>query len=362
MIYILGRLFRYLWSAVSPCNEFCDRILSIPLLPRTIKLTAFILCLLLCVMKLIFSSQPFLLYSILKHKILFCLPYKNIYEFYGGRETNPEQVALVSFTSIVLYSIYDVRMTTGVVSAFLLFSQIIGSHDYYTSLKANTDLPFTISNIIISIYSITNLEFFRHEAFSYCLFSNAGSVDILAFKLLLSFYPIFLILTYFLLRRYCTCKHRFFQNCRLSSRSVTHGVSAFLVLCFARINILAFGILRHTELFYINGTSYKKMVHFQGNIEYFREPLYNVYAIGSLLAIVIIITIPTMILMLHPILINIAIYFEWGESKFVSLVNKLLLIHKLKPVLDTFQGDYKDKLHYFAGLHFFLYKIIFFVL
>ena len=257
---------------------------------------------------------------------------------------------------------YNVRMTTGVISAFLFFSQIIGSHDYYASLKANTDLPFTISNIIISIYSITNLEFFRHEAFSYCLFSNAGSVDILAFKLLLSFYPIFLILTYFLLRRYCTCKHRFFQNCRLSSRSVTHGVSAFLVLCFARINILAFGILRHTELFYINGTSYKKMVHFQGNIEYFREPLYNVYAISSLLAIVIIITIPTMILVLHPILINIAIYFEWGESKFVSLVNKLLLIHKLKPVLDTFQGDYKDKLHYFAGLHFFLYKIIFFVL
>ena len=103
------------------------------------------------------------------------------------------------------------------------------------------------------------------------------------------------------------------------------------------------------------------MVHFQGNIEYFGDsPTYNMYAIGSLLAIVIVITIPTMILVLHPILINIAIYFEWGESKFVSLVNKLLLIYKLKPVLDTFQGDYKDKMHYFAGLHFFLYKIIFF--
>ena len=101
-------------------------------------------------------------------------------------------------------------------------------------------------------------------------------------------------------------------------------------------------------------------MHLQGDIKYFGEPLYNVYAIGSLLAIVIIITIPTMILVLHPILINIAIYFEWGESKFVLLVNKLLLIHKLKPVLDTFQGDYKDKWHFFAGLHFFLYRLIFF--
>ena len=265
--------------------------------------------------------------------------------------------------SILFYVImsYNVRMTTGVISAFLFCSQIIGSHSYYPSLQANTNLPFIVSNIVISIYSITNLEFFQHDAFSYCLFSNAGSVDILAFKLFLSFYPIFLILTYFLLRRYCTWKHRCFQYCRLSSKSVTHGVSAFLVLCFARINILAFGILRHTELFYIlNGTSYKRMVHFQGNIEYFGEPLYNVYAIGSLFALAIIITIPTMILVLHPILINIAIHFEWGETKLILLVNKLLLIHKLKPVLDTFQGDYKDKLHYFAGLHFFLYKIIFF--
>ena len=266
--------------------------------------------------------------------------------------------------SILFYVImsYNVRMTTGMISAFLFVSQIIGSYDHYSSLKANTDLPITVSNIVRSIYSITNLEFFQHDKFSYCLFSNAGSVDILAFKLLLSFYPVFLILMYFLIRCYCTCKHRCFRNCtcRLSSKSVTHGVSAFLVLCFARINILAFGILKHTELFYVNGTSYKRMVHFQGNIEYFGEPLYIVYAIGSIFTIVIIITIPTMILVLHPILINIAIHFEWGESKFILLVNKLLLIHKLKPVLDTFQGDYKDKLHYFAGLHFFLYKIIFF--
>ena len=262
----------------------------------------------------------------------------------------------VSMLFYVIMS-YNVRMTTGVISAFLFFAQIITSQYYFLSLEANTALPVTISNIVIPIYSISNLEFFQHDTFSYCLFSKAGTVDILAFRLLLSFYPVLLVLTYFLLRCYCTCKHRCFQNCRLSSRSVTHGVSAFLVLCFAKINILAFKILKYTELFYINGTNYRKVVHLQGDIKYFEEPLYNMYAIGSLHAIVIIITIPTMILVLHP---NIAIYFEWGESKFVSLVNKLLLIHKLKPVLDTFQGDYKDKMHLFAGLHFFLYKMIFF--
>ena len=264
--------------------------------------------------------------------------------------------------SILFYVImsYNIRMTTGVISAYLFFSQIIGSQYYFFTLGTSKGIPLTISNIITTIYSISNLEFFQHDTFSYCLFSNAGSVDILAFKLLLSFYPVFLVLIYFLLRRFCICNHHCCQKCRLSSRSVTHGVSAFLVLCFAKINILAFGILKYTELFYINGTSYRKVVHRQGDIKYFGDPLYNMYAFGSLLAIVIIITIPTMILVLHPILINIAIYFEWGESKFVLLVNKLLLIHKLKPILDTFQGDYKDKWHFFAGLHFFLYRLIFF--
>ena len=254
---------------------------------------------------------------------------------------------------------YNIRMTTGLISAYLFFSQIIGNHHYYTSLKANTDLAFTTSNIIVAIYSISNLELFQHDMFSYCLFPNAGTIDILAFKLLLSFYPFLMVFIYFILRRYCICKHACFQKWILSRKSITHGISAFLVLCFAKIIVLAFGILKHAELSYMNGESYGRVVYLQGNFKYFGEPLYNVYAISSLLTVVIIISIPMMILLFHPILINIAIYFEWGESRFILLINKLLLIDRLKPVLDTFQGDYKDKMYFFAGLHFIVYRIIF---
>ena len=263
--------------------------------------------------------------------------------------------------SVLFYIImsYNIRMTTGLISAYLFFSQIIGNHYYYTSFKANTDLAITTFNIITAIYGISNLELFQHDIFSYCLFPNAGTIDILAFKLLVSFYPFCMVFIYFILRRYCICKHQCFQKWRLSSKSITHGISAFLVLCFAKINILAFGILKHIELSYMNGESYGRVVYLQGEFKYFEEPLYNVYAISSLLTLVIIITIPMMILMLHPIIINIAIYFECGESRFVLLINRLLLIDRLKPVLDTFQGDYKDKMHFFAGLHFIVYRIIF---
>ena len=38
----------------------------------------------------------------------------------------------------------------------------------------------------------------------------------------------------------------------------------------------------------------------------------------------------------HPVMILSVFYFEWGETKLVTFINKQLLIHKLKPVLDLF--------------------------
>ena len=163
---------------------------------------------------------------------------------------------------------YNIRMTTGPIGAYLFFSQIISSQyrfafDY--SIKAHSDDAAAASNIVIMIYSISNLEFFQHDVFSFCLFPNAGTVDILAFKLILSFYPVLLVFVYFLLRHYCTCKLQCFQRFRFSSKSVIHGVCAFLVLCFSRINVLAFGILKSADISYINGTNFKKVVYLQGS-------------------------------------------------------------------------------------------------
>ena len=260
---------------------------------------------------------------------------------------------------------YNVRMTTGPIGAFLFFSQIISSQYRFAfvySLKGSSDDSLAATNVVVTLYSITNLEFFNHNVFSYCLFPSAGTVDIISFNLLLSFYPVILIFGYFLLRRYCNCKYRFFRTFRLSTKSVTHGICAFLVLCFAKINVLAFGILKSANLSYINGPMFRRVVFLQGDIEYFKDAKYNVYAAGSLITIVTVLLFPTLILVLHPIMISVSSYFKWGDSKCVEFVNKILLINKLKPVLDSFQGDYKDNLSFFAGLHSFLYRIIFFTI
>ena len=89
---------------------------------------------------------------------------------------------------------------------------------------------------------------------------------------------------------------------------------------------------------------------------------HTLYALGSILFIILVIAIPTLILMLHPIMMKVVIYFQWGESKVVLLINKCLMIHRLKPVLDSFQGNYKDNLQFFAGLQIFFYRTIFFLI
>ena len=265
--------------------------------------------------------------------------------------------------SILFYIImaYNIRMTTGPIGAFLFFSQIISSQyrfafDY--SVKDTSDQSLAASNVVTTLYSITNLQFFHHDVCSYCLFSNAGTVDILAFNLLFSFYPILLVFVYFLLYRYGTCKIKCYQRFRFTNKSVIHGVCAFLVLCFAKINGLTFGILKSADVSYVNEAHFRKVAYLQGNLKYFGHALFDLYATSSLLTIITVIFIPTLILVFHPVMTVIARYFEWEETKYVILINKVFMIHKLNPVLDSFQEDYKDNFRFFAGLHSFLYRII----
>ena len=260
---------------------------------------------------------------------------------------------------------YNIRLTSGPFGAFLFYSQIISSQ-YHRNFDnfLNVDSPATLSasNILLTIYSISNLEFFQHEKFSYCLFTKAGTVDVLGFNALLSLYPIVLITVYFILRR--LQYHGWLcRGClRLPDNSVTHGICAFIVLSFAKINVTVFTILKSTDISHMDETAstFKTVVFMQGNIPYFGNTMYNVYAIGSLIVIVTLIVLPTVILMLYCFIANFVIVCGWQESRGIQIINKCLLVHKLKPILDSFQGDYKFNQQYFCGLHFFIYKTLFF--
>ena len=269
----------------------------------------------------------------------------------------------------VIIMMFDIRITTGPIGSFIFFAQIISSEYHYIliySINANNPTTLKIFNAILGVYSVANLDFFNHDAFKYCIFQRAGTIDIVAFELLLSLYPVVLIITYALIRKYYyVCKWSWcFSRFSISSKSITHGICAFLVICFAKINLQAFTILIPGELTFIDDIdhTYKTLVYLQGDLEYFTEMPHTLYALGAILFIIIVIAIPTLILLFHPIMMRIAVYFQWGESRIVLFINQCLMIDRLKPVLDSFQGNYKDNLHCFAGLQIFFYRTLFFLI
>ena len=280
--------------------------------------------------------------------------------------------------TIVFYLImtYNLRVTSGLFGAFLFFAQIIGSE---TSFAFNYRIngtkqsrEFVYSKFLISLYKIFNLELFQYDTFSYCLIKNAGAVDILAVKLLASLYPLGLVVIYSLVRIYCNsrCLHHghhqshhchCLQHCQIARRAVPSGLSAFFVLCFAKINVLAFAILKPVNIEYFDSDgkwkSYKTVVYLQGSLEYFHSR-HIVYSAVALILLTIAIAIPTALLLIHPLLLMLLGNLGMGESGLMKCIECCLRINKLRPVLDSFQGDYKNSMKFFAGLHFFLYKTI----
>ena len=263
---------------------------------------------------------------------------------------------------------YNIRVTSGLFGAFLFFAQIIGSEinfafDY--RINAATHGEFVFSKILLSIYSIFNLELFQYDIFSYCLFKNVGTVDILFFKLLTSLYPFGLVIVYSLIRIYCRshCLRHCLRHCRIANRAVTSGLSAFLVLCFAKINVLGFAILKQVDVAYVDSDgrwkNHTTVVYLQGSLEYLGKT-HIIYAAIAIAVLTLIIAIPTVLLLFHPLILCLLGNLGLGESRLMNCIDCCLRINKIRPLLNSFQGNYKNNMRFFAGLHFFLYRTIVF--
>jgi len=278
---------------------------------------------------------------------------------------------ILPVTVLFFVAMHCKRITYGWFSAFLFFAQIVGSDiNFAFNYRINSTSPvaFVFSNILYSIYSISNLEFFQNDVFSYCLFENAGTIDILAFKLLAALYPLCLIGIYYLIRHCCRCQNC--ENCMQLNKSITYGVSAFFVLCFAKVNVIAFSILNSVEIqqyhIFKYWGKYRRVVYLQGDMEVF-EGRHLWYSIFAGVVILMIVIIPTFLLFVYPIIKHLLGTLKLKHEierplKCMEFFESKLRFHKLTLLFDTFQGDYKCKYKFFAGLHFFLYRTLIYVI
>ena len=252
---------------------------------------------------------------------------------------------------------FNVSFTSGALTGFLFYAQIIDFLNF-----SGTTLGETFPNWALLVikgadfaYGFFNLNFFSLDSLSFCLWDGASTLDIITFKFMTIAYTFLLVLTVFLIMNICTLKCR--QNwIRIPfKQSLIHGMSAFLVTCLVQTIKVTFSIFSSATVYQKGGVISSYQAFYEGSLAYFRGK-HLLYAIPALFIAITIVFIPTLLLLWYPLGPKILNKCGLSETKIVELLEKVLLINRLKPLIDSFQGCYKDNFRSFAGL-LFLYRI-----
>ena len=249
--------------------------------------------------------------------------------------------------------IFNVNFTSGAVNGFILYSQVL--------LSLNIDASGIITLLNNGalqgyqfLYGFLNLDFFTIDSLSFCLWPNATALDMLAFKYITIVYALSLVILVIWFMNKCggRCLGKY---CRITAVkcSIIHGISAFFIICYSQTITVSNGLLNGAE-FWLKKNSrltISRRVWHNGNFRYFKTE-HLPYALPALLCLLLIGIIPPFLLLVYPLVNKILAFFGIEESKIVNLLSHMLPISSLKPLLDSFQGCFKDNLRFFAGLYF----------
>ncbi len=183
------------------------------------------------------------------------------------------------FLTVILL---DIQLTTGSLNGFLFYTQMF-------SIKFLDVLRIALNSIL----TMFNLNFFVIPGLQFCLFKNATTLDVYTFDYIITVYALLLvILTVIGLNQRCSKRFKILQG--RNNTSSIHGLSGFLVLCYAKTTNITLTILTHG---YIHGKRlehHETVVFHQGNIGFFHKEHLK-YAIPALFALVFITCIPPLL-------------------------------------------------------------------
>lgn len=262
-----------------------------------------------------------------------------------------ELLPIVILFTIVI--IMDFSFTSGTVNGFILFSQLLDTLSI--DLRAQNQHAYRSVIFVRFFYGIFNFEYFSTDMLSFCLFKGATVIDLLAFKYITVLFALALVVVLILIMNYVKCS-RIEETLNIRERlSVTNGLSAFLVICYLQCTKTSFYIITPVILRTQGGVPGDTMTLF-GGLPYFigRHRFYTVVAVFVIITVV---AVPPLVLTLYPLLLQILALCKLSEHWLVCKLLKCLQINRLIPLIDSFQGCYKDKFRFFAGLYF-LYRVI----
>ena len=199
--------------------------------------------------------------------------------------------------------------------------------------------------IIIGLYSIWNLDFFRSIYPPFCLHPNMSALGVLSLDYLVAIYPmVAVILTYIIVQKFSyvsclsgplkKCLHMFIKEGNTGS-SLIESFATFILLSYVKILNVTFNILTPTYLYNMNGTYGHPHVYYDPHTEYLSKQHLPYFV----LAIVV-----SFVFNFLPFLL-ICFYSCACFQKFLNFWTGLR--HPaLSIFMDAFHGSYRDKPSY----------------
>ena len=275
---------------------------------------------------------------------------------------------------LVVILFYDVNLHSGSLGAIVMYFQVYGALNIYSSgeISAPND---DLNNIIEFLYNIWNLEYIGTWLHPYCLAKSLNTLQALMVSYISGFYPFLLIFIYIsfgTFKRFTCCNPCVNFCIRLRWRtslkaSIINGLSTFWTLAYTKLALVSCLIL---TIGYLEGRKdlshpIKHVVFLQGNLDYFHRD-HLPYAIPALLILLFFVVLPSLALLCYPlttrIMAKIKRYVNLDSNRLYTYISDKMEwpFIRFKPILDSFQGPYKQGCEFFAGLMYWYRLGIFF--
>ena len=284
------------------------------------------------------------------------------------------------FTILILF---DIRLTTGPANAFILYCQVVAS-----TFDLNADGQIPLNNITNSAdkllkayrvpYGIFNLEFFEGVIAPLCLGTSFNNLTVFVLDYAVALCPLLMILfvivcvkikecmaprccktgnqwgsitSMSLTNSYKLVGQQIATRNRRISKAILPAFAAFVLLSYTKFSTVSSFLIRYQSLFTDNGTTVKNVVYYAGHFDASdKHYLYHYYT-PAVIIFATFVLIPPLLLLDYPLR-----GFERVLGK-VDCLWRFYPVDKIHVFLDTFQGCYKNKMRFFAGLYF-LFRLV----
>ena len=264
--------------------------------------------------------------------------------------------------------IFRVGATSGSLNGFVFFAQVFTTANNLklfsvlstTAIGVSTNAFLNFSKVIFTLYAFLNLDFFRLFVGGYCLDAGINTVQAVAVDYVIPLYVVLLTgMTYLIVelhdrdfkpivwcwKPFRRCTHRFRRTWNVKD-SLIETFATLLLLSYSKLATVSIRLLNGAFVYNVNGERVGLNFYYDGTVKYFGSE----HAPFAVLAILVLVTIISFL----PLILTFYQFkpFQWCLERCRLCTPRVQ--NGLSAFVDSYQGCFKEKYRFFAGVYFIL--------